>query len=74
MVNFEDELAFGIEQEPNKWISKTADWMQVWQSNPSEDAFAILTNQKYHDLEKQGFPMQLVGRDDLRVIVRKPLQ
>jgi 4-amino-4-deoxy-L-arabinose transferase-like glycosyltransferase len=73
MVNFEDELAFGIEQEPNKWISKTADWIQAWQSNPSEDAFAILTNHKYDELTKLSFPMQLVARDDLRVIVRKPL-
>jgi hypothetical protein len=73
MVNFEDELAFGIEQEPNKWISKTSDWMQLWQSNPSEDAFAILTNHKYDELTKLNFPMELVARDALRVIVRKPL-
>ncbi len=73
MVNFEDELAFGIDQEPKKWISRTADWMQEWQANPHQDAFAILTQPKYHELTQQAFPMQLIAQDHLRVIVRKPL-
>jgi 4-amino-4-deoxy-L-arabinose transferase-like glycosyltransferase len=73
MVNFEDELAFGIAQEPQKWIPRTVDWMQEWQSQPLQDAFAILTVPKYHELTRQAFPMQLIAQDPLRVIVRKPV-
>lgn len=73
MVNFQDELAFGIEQEPHKWISKTKAWMQEWEANPNQDAFAILTLPKYHELTQEKFPMQVIAQDHLRVIIRKPI-
>lgn len=72
MVNYQDELAFGIEQEPEKWISSTEDWMQLWKNTLHEDAFAIMRSDRYQYFLEQGLPMQLVAQDALRTVVRKP--
>ncbi|MDR3099712.1 MAG: glycosyltransferase family 39 protein, partial [Paraburkholderia sp.] len=70
MVQVTDELAFGISEEPQKWVPTIADWEQRWKSE--RYALALLPVQRYDELAAQGFPMQVIARDTRRVIVEKP--
>jgi 4-amino-4-deoxy-L-arabinose transferase-like glycosyltransferase len=70
MVEVTDELAFGISEEPNKWIPTIADWEQRWKAD--RYALALIPAQRYSELAAEGLPMQVVARDTRRVIVEKP--
>ncbi|CAM2150988.1 glycosyltransferase family 39 protein [Paraburkholderia tropica] len=70
MVQVTDELAFGISEEPQKWVPTVADWEQRWKAE--RYALALLPAQRYDQLAAQGFPMQVIARDARRVVVEKP--
>ncbi len=70
MVEVTDELAFGIAEEPNKWIPTIADWERRWKAD--RYALALIPAQRYSELAAQGLPMEVVARDARRVIVEKP--
>ena len=70
MVQVTDELAFGISEEPQKWVPTVAEWEQRWKSE--RYALALLPAQRYDELAAQGFPMQVIARDARRVVVEKP--
>ncbi|RQM48589.1 glycosyltransferase family 39 protein [Paraburkholderia bannensis] len=70
MVQVTDELAFGISEEPQKWVPTVADWEQRWKTE--RYALALLPAQRYDQLAAQGFPMQVIARDARRVVVEKP--
>ncbi|CAB3963384.1 4-amino-4-deoxy-L-arabinose transferase [Burkholderia cenocepacia] len=70
MVQRQDELAFGISMEPNKWIPTVDEWITRWKQETH--ALAIMPPGEYDTLVKQGVPMRVVARDNRRVIVEKP--
>jgi 4-amino-4-deoxy-L-arabinose transferase-like glycosyltransferase len=70
LVAKEDELAFGLAQEPGKWIPTMAEFARRWQADA--DAFAIIEPDTFDTLQRQGLPMTVVARDARRLIVRKP--
>ncbi len=70
LVDYQDELAFGIAQEPEKWVPSMAEFKQRWNAEP--DAFAVMDPTSYAELAADGLPMTLVARDARRVFVRKP--
>lgn len=70
MVAHKDELAFGIEREPQKWIPTLDQFAARWRAEPK--ALALIDPGVYKTLEKQHLPMQVVARDARRVIVEKP--
>lgn len=70
MVQVTDELAFGISEEPQKWVPTVAEWEQRWKAE--RYALALLPAQRYDQLAAQGFPMQVIARDARRVVVEKP--
>lgn len=70
MVQVTDELAFGISEEPQKWVPTVAEWEQRWRAE--RYALALLPAQRYDQLAAQGFPMQVIARDARRVVVEKP--
>ncbi|WP_042297667.1 glycosyltransferase family 39 protein [Paraburkholderia bannensis] len=70
MVQVTDELAFGISEEPQKWVPTVAEWEQRWKDE--RYALALLPVQRYDELAAQGFPMQVIARDTRRVVVEKP--
>ena len=73
MVESKDELAFGIQQEPEKFIPTLALFVQHWEHLPR--AFALMSLETYTDLHKRGIPMHEVARDCKRIIVAKqPIQ
>jgi 4-amino-4-deoxy-L-arabinose transferase-like glycosyltransferase len=70
MVAYRDELGFGIEQEPHKFIPDIAGFEQAWSAAPV--AWALMSPATWNELTAKGLPMTEVVRDTRRVIVRKP--
>jgi 4-amino-4-deoxy-L-arabinose transferase-like glycosyltransferase len=70
MVAYRDELGFGIEQEPQKFIADIAGFERAWSEAPA--AWALMSPATWKDLSAKGLPMTEVVRDTRRVIVRKP--
>ena len=71
LVEFPDELAFGLEQQPELWIPKREDFVQKWRTDSINDkaAVAIINPAIYAEFRKQDLPMRLISRDSKRVIV-----
>ncbi|MGM3276198.1 glycosyltransferase family 39 protein [Ralstonia sp. 24A2] len=69
MVQQPDELAFGIEQEPAKWIPTTEAFVARWKEGGQ--AVAMMGPGTYDRLATQGVPMTVIARDARRVIVRR---
>jgi hypothetical protein len=72
MVEFKDELVFGISQEPEKWIPKIEEWMALWIANPDKKEFALMNPGLYRELLEKNFPMEVIAEDPLRIIIGKP--
>ena len=70
LVSIRDEMAFGIAQEPERWIPTIDDFAERWAAD--RDAFAIMEIGEYDTLLGKGFAMNEVARDTRRIIVRKP--
>ncbi|MDN7943447.1 glycosyltransferase family 39 protein [Burkholderia multivorans] len=70
MVHRQDELAFGISVEPNKWVPTVDGWIARWKQDTH--ALAIMPPGEYDALVKQQVPMRVIARDNRRVIVEKP--
>jgi len=70
MVVYKDELGFGIEQEPHKFIPDLAGFERAWRAAPQ--AWALIEPDTYRQLAAGGLAMHLVAQDSRRIIVRKP--
>lgn len=70
MVFYKDELGFGIEHEPEKFIGDQPAFERAWNAAP--EAWALLDPETWQRFEKEGLPMRVVDRDTRRIIVRKP--
>ena len=70
MVEFPDELEFGVQQEPNLWLPTMDAFIARW--NEDQGAYALMVPEQYSELQKLGVPMQEIGRDSRRVIVKHP--
>jgi 4-amino-4-deoxy-L-arabinose transferase-like glycosyltransferase len=69
LVEFADELEFGLEQEPDLWVPTLAEFEQRWVSH--DDAFAVMPPDAYRELYSHGLPMEIIASDPRRVVVRK---
>ncbi|MDO8789764.1 MAG: glycosyltransferase family 39 protein [Sulfuritalea sp.] len=70
MVAYRDELGFGIDQEPDKFIADVAGLEKAWNAAPV--AWALMSPGTWKEMTAKGVPMTEVIRDSRRVIVRKP--
>ena len=70
MVASPDELEFGVQQEPQLWMPTLKAFIARWKEDGA--AYALMVPEQYIELQKQGLPMQEVGRDSRRVIVKHP--
>lgn len=70
LVQFEDEMAFGIQQEPQKAIANFADFAPAWRAQPK--ALAIIPAQFFFHLQDLGIEMTEIYRDRQYVVVKKP--
>ena len=69
MVVYKDELGFGIEQEPEKFIADFAQFEKTW--NSKREALALMSPDAYDMFRAKGLPMRLVARDTRRIIVAR---
>jgi 4-amino-4-deoxy-L-arabinose transferase-like glycosyltransferase len=68
LVEYEDELAYGLKQEPRLWVPTLAEFTTLWRRH--DYALAVMSLEVYAELQKAQLPMQLIARDTERVFVR----
>lgn len=70
LVQYADEMAFGLQQEPRLWIPDMPGFVKAWNSHSR--ALAIIEPATYAKLEKDGLSMQIIGKNVRYVVVKKP--
>jgi 4-amino-4-deoxy-L-arabinose transferase-like glycosyltransferase len=70
LVDYQNEMAFGIMQEPHRWIPDIASFAKIWDKQPA--ALAIMPVQLYPQLTKQGLAMKIIFEDTQHIVVVKP--
>jgi 4-amino-4-deoxy-L-arabinose transferase-like glycosyltransferase len=70
LVDFQDEMDFGIKMEPERWIPTVDLLAKRWATQP--EAYAIVPTQMLSLLQKQGMAMKEIYRDEQYVVVSKP--
>ena len=67
MVAAPDELEFGTQQEPDKWIPTMDGFIAKWRDG--QPALGIMSPDTYDSLAASHLPMYVVARDVRRVVV-----
>ncbi|MDH4234229.1 MAG: glycosyltransferase family 39 protein [Gallionella sp.] len=70
LVDYQDEMAFGIMQEPHRWVPDIASFAKAWQAQP--EALAIMPLEVYPQLKQQDFAMKIIYEDTQHIVVSKP--
>jgi len=70
LVAYQDEMAYGLEQEPQLWVPDLEQFERLWRSH--DYALAVMGPEMYEQLSRARLPMQLIARDTERVFVRTP--
>ena len=70
LVDYQDEMAFGIEMEPERWIPSADQLARRW--SMQTDAYAIVPTPLLYILQQQGMAMKEIYRDEQYVVVSKP--
>ena len=70
MVDMQDELEFGIQQEPDTWAPKVADFAVRW--NKDAAPVVVVPLQYLDEIAALKLPMVEVGRDTRRAVFVKP--
>lgn len=71
LVEYQDEMGFGIKQKPQRWVPNLAEFTKVWAAQP--EALAIMPAYVYPLLQQQGLAMQIIFADTQHIVVKKPL-
>ena len=69
-MEYADEMAYGLQQEPYLWLPDLPGFVKAWNSHSR--ALAIMEPATYAKLESGGLPMQIIGQDIRRMVVKKP--
>jgi 4-amino-4-deoxy-L-arabinose transferase-like glycosyltransferase len=70
LVQYQDEMAYGIQQEPQRVIPTVEEFIPVWRAQP--EALAIMPVYAYPMLKKWGVSMQIIFEDSQHIVVKKP--
>jgi 4-amino-4-deoxy-L-arabinose transferase-like glycosyltransferase len=70
LVEIKDEMAFGIEQEPHKFVPGFYEFAARWREDPQ--ALAITSRGYFPHIRDSGLPLVVVAEDSRRVLFRKP--
>lgn len=71
LVEFQDEMAFGIMQEPQRWVPDIPSFAKVWQAQA--EALAIMPTEIYPMLKQQDMAMKIIFEDNQYIVIEKPL-
>ncbi|MFZ3017569.1 MAG: glycosyltransferase family 39 protein [Gallionella sp.] len=69
LVQYQDEMAYGIKQEPQRVIPTVEEFAKVWEQQP--EALAIMPVYVYPMLQQQGVSMQTIFEDTQHIVVKK---
>lgn len=72
MVDMQDELEFGIQQEPDTWAPTVSDFAARWKAD--EAPVVVVQLQYLDEIAALELPMVEVGRDTRRAVFVKPTQ
>ena len=70
LVEYQDEMAYGLRQEPRLWVPTLGEFVQLWRVH--DYALAVMSLEVFDELQRASLPMQLIARDTERVFVRTP--
>lgn len=70
LVDYQDEMDFGIKMEPERWIPTVELLAKRW--GTQAEAYAIVQTQMLNILQQQGMAMKEIYRDEQYVVVSKP--
>ena len=70
LVEFADEMAFGIEREPQLALASLADFRNAWTKLTC--SYAFMEPDTYDELLAGGLPMTVLANDKRRVVVANP--
>ncbi|MFN0161774.1 MAG: phospholipid carrier-dependent glycosyltransferase [Burkholderiales bacterium] len=70
LVQYRDEMGFGIDREPHKWAADYPEFARRWRAAP--EAFAILHPGTQSKLDQLGLPYEIIARDTRRLVIKKP--
>ena len=71
LVEFPDEMQFGLSIEPQLWIPELEEFVRRWQAHVQnkEAAVAVVRRDIYDEFQKRGLPMRVIGDDPKRMII-----
>ena len=71
LVAFEDEFAFGQQQEPRLWIPDLQVWARQWRADAATGrrAVAIIRPEFIAPLQRDGVPLRVVAGDARRTVI-----
>jgi hypothetical protein len=69
LVEYRDEMALGIDAEPQLAIPTEELWFPIWTA--LDQGYALILPEEYDDFVARGLPMRLLARDDRRVLVSR---
>lgn len=69
LVEFEDELAFGLSLEPQLGVRTLSEFKERWRRDAAPAA--LMDQALYEVLRSEGLPMRVLVRDERRVVVKK---
>ena len=70
LVQYQDEMAFGIMQEPQRYIPDYTSFAKVWQAQAA--ALAIMPVETYARLKQLNLDMKIIYNDPQYIVVSKP--
>jgi 4-amino-4-deoxy-L-arabinose transferase-like glycosyltransferase len=70
LVQYQDEMAFGIMQEPQRWIPTIGEFAKIWTTQP--EALAIMPLYIYDQLKQMDLAMKVIYEDSLFIVVSRP--
>ena len=70
LVEVRDELSFGINQEPHKFVPDYIEFSRRWRAH--SEALAIMHPDTLQYFDQHRLPYEVIGRDTRRAVVRKP--
>lgn len=70
LVAYQDEMAFGIMQEPQRWLPDLPSLARAWRTQP--EALAIMPLDYYPLLQREGMAMKILYQDTQYIVAGKP--
>jgi 4-amino-4-deoxy-L-arabinose transferase-like glycosyltransferase len=76
LVEYADEMEFGVKQEPQLWLPTLDAFIAAWNTAHAngKKAIAILQPGVYPELQKRNLPMHVIAQDPRRIIVTNDIK